>query len=245
MANTGSLGYIEMIEDFSLYNIGTTGTAGTRWTQSADSSDTAFVPAVAAGRGKHMAGALTTTDNNMIEFCGDTLWFYGQDGYNMIEVLFQVDDVADLAFNIGFNDDSLEAGNTLPVELAAAAWTSTASTFVGLCYDVDATNDDVHCMWVDDDTDSVESLANLRMQGISPVAGKWCMARIELQDTGSSGKLRATFTFSCDGKTATKEFLTNVDRDCGLCLYTGFENRAATAHNVYIKYVKWGQTIPD
>ena len=242
MANSGSIGIIRDVENFLTDDIGSAGD-GVKWVVSSDSSDTAFVRAVAAGKGMHCAGALTTTDNNMIELCSDVLHVYGQDGYNALEVLFQVDVATDLAINIGFNDDSLDGGNTLPVELATATWTTTSSTFVGLAFDVDATNDDWHCMWVDDDADA--ALADLRMTGATLTASKWVMARVAIQDRGSGKGVRATFTISQDGKSFEKVFDTSVDRDCALCPYIGFENRAATAHNVYIKYIIQEQSIAD
>lgn len=253
MANTGSSGIIEYNEQWIADSVAGGAAAGAgsaadgiAWLGSSDAGNTPFARAVAAGRGIHLAGALDATDDDMLALASDTLLFAGQEGYAMLEVLFQVSSIADLAINIGLNDEVLEAtSNTLPVELATTVWTTSASTFLGLVYDVDATNDDVHCMWVDDDNDSAEALANLRMQGIAPVASKWCMARVEMQDRGSGNGVRGTFTFSCDGKTATKEFNTTVDRDCPLSAFIGFENRAATVHNVYIKYIKIAQSISD
>lgn len=245
MGKSGSVGVIKYLENFQVEHIGAAAGAGLKWVTLADGGDTVFARAGAAGKGIHAAGALAATDNNLLELCGDLLDVFGQDGYNAIEVLFMVSSIADLAFNIGFNDDVLETSNTLPAELATTAWTTNATTFIGLVYDVDADNDDMHCMWVDDDNDSDEALANLRMQGIAPQAGKWCTARVEIKDRGAGKGVRGTFTFSCEGKTATKEFNTSVDRDAGLCPYMGFENRAATAHNIYIKYIALEQSIAD
>mgnify|MGYP001580419273 CR=1 FL=1 len=181
----------------------------------------------------------------MAEFCADTLDVFGQDGYNSMEVLFQVSNAADLAINIGFNDDSLDASGTLPAELATATWTTNAATFVGLVYDVDATNDDWHCMWVDGNSDASEALADLRMNGAAPIASKWIMARVAIQDRGSGKGVRATFTVSCDGKSYEKEFNTSITRSTALCYYIGFENRAGTAHSLYIKYIRTEQSIAD
>ncbi len=249
MANAGSIGTIVHLEDFFTDNIAANSGSsadGIHWLVSTDTSDTAFARAAAAARGLHAAGALAATENNQIELCSDTLFIYGQTGYSAMEVLFQMDNIAAIAFNIGFNDDSIETATTLPVELATTVWTSNAATFVGLVYDTGATNDDVHCFWVDDDSDTSTAIATLRMTGIAPVASKWCMARVELQDRGSGNGVHATFHFAVDGKHATKEFDTSVDRDVALCPYISFEQRATpTATNVYIKYVKIEQSIAD
>ncbi len=245
MANSGSVGVITNLESFQVDNINTSVADGVKWLVLGDGGDTVFARAGTAGRGLHAAGALAATDDNLVELCGDTTHVFGQDGVNGIEVLFQISVATDIAFNIGFNDDSLDASNTLPAELATATWTTNAATFVGLAFDVDATNDDVHCMWVDDDNDSTEALADLRMAGATLTAAKWAMARVEIQDRGSGKGVRATFTWAQDGKSFEKVFDTSVDRDAALCYYLGFENRAATAHSVYIKYIKTWQSIAD
>jgi hypothetical protein len=101
-------------------------------------------------------------------------------------------------------------------------------------------------MWVDDDVDTTTAIAKLRMNGAAPIASKWIKARVEIQDRGvGSDGVRATFSIDQDGKTFEKTFDTTVDRDCGLCPYIAFENRTTTAHNVYIKYIDYEQTIAD
>lgn len=245
MANTGSLGRVRYVETFLTDNIGSAGD-GVQWVVSSDSSDTAFARAVAAGRGIHAAGALAATENNLIELCRDVLDCYAQDGEYVLEVLFMMDNVSNIAFNIGLNDDSLETSNSLPVELSGTTWTSNAGTFVGLAYDTGATNDDVHCFWVDDDSDTSTAIATLRMTGAAPVASKWMMARLHVQDRGSGNGARVTFTFGVDGKSFEKVFDTSVDRDAGLVPYIGIEQRATpSATNVYVKYVITEQTISD
>lgn len=245
MANTGSLGKMCYVEHFITDNIGTTGADGIAWVVSSDSGDTAFARAAAAGRGLHAAGATAATNSNLIELCGDTTFIYGQQGYNMMEVLFMIDDVTNVAFNIGFNDDSLETSNTLPAELSTTTFTANAADFIGLVYDTDATNDEVHCFWVDDSSVATETIANLRMTGAAPQASKWMMARVALQDRGANNGVRATFTFGVDGKSFEKEFNTSLDRDVALVPYLGFENRSASAHNVYVRYIKLEQSISD
>ncbi len=245
MANVGSIGKTRYVEDWLTDNISTTSADGICWVNSSDTSDTAFARAAAAGKGLHCTGALTTTDNNLIELCHDTAYVFGQDGCHSIEVLMMLDDVTNVAFNIGFNDDSLDASNSLPAELATATWTTNAATFVGLVYDVDATNDDLHCMWVDDDNDSAETLANLRMNGMAPANSTWCSYRVEIQDRGSGNGVRAIFTFTDSyGRSCEKTFDTTVDRDCALVPYIGVENRSASAHNVYIKRIILEHTDP-
>ena len=246
MANVGPTGIVRYEEKLAVDNISTAAADGIGWLTSADAADTAFARAVAAGKGLHLAGALAATDNNMIELCGDSLMFAGQEGHCAVELLIAFDVITDLAFNFGFNDAVLETSNTLPCELAAKTWVTNASTFAGLVFDVDATDDELHVMWVDDDSDSVEAIANLRMKGIAPTAGKWLFMRVSLQDRGSGKGLRATFlVVDHNGRSVEKTFNTTVDRDCPLCWYLGVENRAATAHNVYIKGIAWEQAVAD
>jgi hypothetical protein len=246
MANVGRKGIVRYEETFAADNIGTLAGDGIAWVVSSDTGDTAIARAVAAGKGLHATGATAATDDNMIELCSDQLHFSGQEGQTAIELLMQLDDTTNIAFNFGFNDDSLEAGDTLPVELSGTTFTSTSSTFLGFVYDTDATNDDIHCFWVDDDTDTSEAIADLRMNGMAPTDDKWLYLRVEMQDRGSGKGVRATFlAVDHTGKSVEKVFNTSVDRDATLCFYFGVENRSASAHNVYIKLPAWEQSIAD
>jgi hypothetical protein len=254
MANVGNKGIVRYEETFSVPNIGTgvqgldggTNAAnGIAWLQNIDTGDKAWARSMSASKGMHIAGSIAGTDNNMIEFCGDQLMFYGSTGFNAVEALIQFDVATNIAFNFGFSDDVTETSATLPVELSTATFYSSASTFLGFVFDTDATNDELHCFWTDDDVDTTETLDNLRMKGFSLTANKWLWLRVEMQDRGSGTGVRATFHAAQDGKHATKEFNTTVDNDCALCWYFAAENRSAIGHNVYIKLPAWEQSIAD
>lgn len=246
MANVGSRGSLVHIDDPEVSEVNATAGAGVTWALSSDTSDTAFAKAVAVGKGLHYTGATAATNNNLIEFCGNDLVFSGQEGYNAVEVLLQLDDVSNIAFNFGFNDDVQDGGNTLPAELSGTTWTTTASTFLGFVYDTDATNDELHVMWVDDDSDTSTAIADLRMKGMAPTAAKWLYMKVEIQDRGSGNGVRATLlAVDHNGKSVEKVFNTTVDRDVGLCYYLGIENRSASVHNAYIKHCNWEQTTAD
>jgi len=244
MSNVGGKGIIEYSETLVADNISTASADGIAWLNSSDGG-TAFARAVAAARGLHVAGITAATNAHLHEFAGDLLQFFAQNGYCMVEVLMQLDIITTVAFNFGFNDDQLEDGDTLPVELSGVAWTSNAATFCGLVFDTNADNDEVHCFWVDDDIDTVTAIANLRMRGASLEAAKWCYMRVELHDRGSGNGARAVFHLQCNGKTFEKTFDTTVDRDVGLCWYLGVENRDAVAHAIYILAPGWEQAIDD
>ena len=249
MANVGSKGMLEHIDDPSVSIIADAAAAGVTWVAESTNGATDFSKAVAVGKGLHYTAVSDTTDNDMQEICSNNLIFAGQEGFCYAEILAQFNSVDDIAFNFGFNDtvEEVADGATLPAELSGTTWTTTSTTFVGFVFDVDADNDDLHCMWVDDGTDSTEAIANLRCSGIHPTVNKWLYMRVELQDRGSGNSLRATFTVTDHtGKSVTKEFNTNVDRDCALCYHFSFENRAnAAATTCYIKGLNWGQTIAD
>ncbi len=260
MANTGTKG-IAKYQDFFAADTVAGGSAGgdgsaadgVAWIGSSFTGDTPFQRAVAAGRGIHLTAATDTTNADCVELASDALMFYVQEGFCMAEILVQFSSVADIAFNFGFNDTCLESAHagTLPVELSGTTWTTGSSTFCGLVYDTDATYDEMHCMWVDDNSDGASGSDvsvdgdTIRMKGAVPTASKWIYMRVELQDRGSGNGARATFTFQCDGKTFEKTFNTAVDRDCALAWYFGFENRTTTAKTVYTKMAGWEQTISD
>ena len=251
MANVGSKGEVRYLETFATDSVagGTVGSDGTvadgiAWLGSSDTGGTAFARALAAARGLHCAGATDTTDNDMTEFCGDQLMFYGQTGHSEVEMMVQFDDVTNLAFNFGFNDDVLDASNSLPMELSTATWTSNSATFVGFVYDIDATNDELHCMWVDGDTEATNAIATLRFNGMAPTNSQWLYMKVELDDRGSGNGCRATFlVVDHNGRSMEKVFNTTITRSTALCFYFGFENRSGSAHNCYIKLPGWVQSI--
>lgn len=236
MGNQGSVGISRYVENFQTDNIAASAADGVAWLVLGDGGDTNFVRAFTAARGVHVAGATAATDNNMIEFCGDQLEFYGQQGHVAIELLVQLDVITTAAFNFGFNDDVLDASDTLPVELATTTFTANAATFVGFVYDVDATNDQLHAFWVNGGTATTTAIADLRFKGIAPTAAQYLWMRVELQDRGSGNGVRATLAATDHlGKSAIKTYNTTVARDTALCFYFGYENRGAVIHNVRLK----------
>lgn len=257
MANSGAKGTVCYTDPLAATTVGTglvgldggtnstTTSYGLAWVQSLDTGDTSWTRTFSAARGVVLAGSLAATDNNMIELNSNNLMFYGQQGFSAVEVLFQVDASSAVAFNFGFSDDVTETSATLPVELATATWYSSATTFLGFVYDADATNDELHCFWVDDDVDTTVALGDLRCRGMSLVADKWLWMRVEMQDQGSGNQVRATFHAAHDGKTITKEFKSTIDRDQGMCWYLAIENRDALARGVFVKAPGWEQTISD
>lgn len=251
MANVGSKGEVRYLETFATDSIaggsaGGDGSAadGIAWLGSADAGGTPFVRAMAAARGLHISGATDATDDDMTEFCGDQLMFYAQTGHSEVELMVQFDDVTNLAFNFGFNDDVLDASNTLPAELSTATWTSNAATFVGLVYDVDATNDELHAFWVDATVNTTTALASLRFNGMAPTNDQWLYMKVEIDDRGSGNGARATFlVVDHNGRSMEKVFNTSIARGTALCFYFGFENRSGTAHVCRIKLPGWVQSI--
>lgn len=252
MAINGSKGYLEHIDDPEVSAVNATAGAGVCWALSSDSSDTAFAKAVAVGKGLHYAGATAATNNNLIEFCSNDLIFSGQEGSSYAEILFQLDDVTNIAFNFGLNDDVQDTSNTLPIEVSSSTITANAATFLGFVFDTNMTNDELHCIWVDDsslgmtDADSSVDGEAVRMKGMSPTAAKWLYMRIDVQDRGSGNGVKATFLATDhNGKSIVKEFNTSVDRDVALCYYLGVENRSASVHNAYIKHCNYKQSTAD
>ena len=242
MSDSGLIGkgYKEYYTDFADGTIiGTSTTAaGIELVNSSDSGDTAFVETVSAD-GPIARAATDTTDDDMCELAHRSLSWSVQNGMLSLETRIQFDVVATLAFNVGFNDDALEDSNTLPMELSGTTWTSNAASWIGFVFDVDATNDDVHVMWVDDDSDESRAIADLRMNGIAPVAGEWFGVRLVLNDRGSGNGVYAEFTFveESTGKRAQKTFKTTLDRDVLLTPHIAFENRGAAAHQCDVDYI--------
>ncbi len=245
MANMGSKGITRYEETFAIDTIGAAGD-GVAWLQTNDAG-TAFVRAVAAGKGLHVAGATSTGGANRHEFLSDSLMFTGQEGHSSVEILLQLGAVTDVAFNFGFFDATTGPNNIIPAKIDSVTITGQAADgFLGIIYDSNATNDELHCFWMNGGTDTTTLIADLRMSGIAPIASKWLYMKVEMQDRGSGKGVRATFlAVDSNGRSVEKVFNTSVDRDLPLNYYLGVENRTTTAVNIYLKGVAWEQTIAN
>jgi len=250
----GPNGILRHIDDPSITVLHTAaGSTGKTWVSEGDSG-TDFVKAVAAGKGLHYAGATHATTNDFMEFASSEAQFTGQEGHCAVEVMLQLGAVTAVAFNFGFNDQALETGGSgsLPCEISSAAWASNSGNFLGFVYDTGATNDELHCFWVDDDSDgmtdadsSVDGKA-VRMKGMAPTALKWLYMRVEMQDRGSGNGVRGTFlVVDHNGRSMEKVFNTSLDRDVQMYWYLGIEARADTAVSAYIRDCNWEQTIAN
>lgn len=234
-------GYKELYEDWTgADNISTAVADGILWLNTSDGGNTAFA-IVADVQGPICQGATDATDDDMMEIGYHLLTWSVQNGelYMETRVKCSVGAVSSCALNIGFNDDVLEDSNTLPMELSTTTFTSNAATWVGVVYDPDATNDDFHVMWVDDDNDSTTAIANLRMVGVAPVLDEWFGVAIRLTDAGSGNGaiLEVTVVEESTGKVAQKRYASTIDRDALLTPHIAFENHGGVAHTVEIDYI--------
>ena len=247
MANVGSKGIVRYEESFATLTSADAGAAGVGWLLTKDTNDTAFVRAVAAGKGLHLYGVMAATSADRMEFLSDKLMFTGQEGHSSVEIMLQLSSVADVAVFFGFNDAVTGPNDIIPVKLDTLTFTQNAADgCIGLLFDTNADNDELHCFWGNAATKTTTAIADLRMKGIAPTAAKWFYMKVEMDDRGSGNGVRATFlAVDHTGKSAEKVFNTSVDRDLPLNFYLGVQNRAATAHNVFIRCPAWEQTIAD
>ena len=174
-------------------------------------------------------------DNEMAEVDLGVLEYSVQDGQMVMEAHVKLERVIS-AVNVGFNDESTDSGNTLPVELSGTTWTSTASTWIGFVYDYDATNKAWHVMWVDDDADSSTPIATLNT-GITAAADVWYTMRVHLFDASTTTRARTMFSIS-DG-TNSWEYTADdtIDRDVNMTPHLAVENRAATGAYLDVDYL--------
>ncbi len=246
MANAGSKGITRYEETFAADNIGASQGDGLAWLQTNDAG-TAFVRAVAAGKGLHVTGATSTGGANRHEFLSDSLMFTGQEGHSSVEILLQLGAVTDVSFNFGFFDAVTGANNILPASITTTTITGQAADgFLGIIYDSNADNDELHVSWENGGVQTTTAIADLRMVGMAPTASKWLFMKVEMQDRGSGKGVRATFlAIDHNGRSVEKVFNTSVDRDLPLNYYLGVINRTTTAVNIYLKGVAWEQSIPN
>ncbi|KKM21412.1 hypothetical protein LCGC14_1635700 [marine sediment metagenome] len=250
MANAGSMGILRHIDDPSTTVVAAATATGVTWVSDSTGSGVDFKKAVAAGKGLHYAGNSTATDNEVIEFCGNDLNFAAQEGHCEVEILAQFSTIGAHNFTFGFND-AVEEG-AAAMELATDTIVATASAFVGILYDADATNPDLYCVWVNGDTVGQTSAAGsiggqeIRMRGITPSAAQWLYMKVSLDDLGSGNAARATFlAVDHTGISIEKVFNTTLTRSTPLTYHFVTENRAAAILTTYIKHNNWAQTIPD
>lgn len=251
MANMGPMGILKHIDDPSVDIVAAAAATTISWVSDCTSTGTDFKRAVAAGKGLHYAGANTAVDNELIEFCSNNKIFSPQEGHCAIEMLYQADNVTVPSFNFGFND-TVEDGN-LPIDASGTTMAATATDWIGFVYDgTDATNKDLHCAWVVDDTMKQTDMDGkvdgqvIRMSGMAPTAGKWFYMKVELDDEGSGNSPIATF-LAVDhlGRSVEKRFDTNLTRSDTFCYHFATETRAATIVNHYLRGCNWEQTIPN
>jgi hypothetical protein len=176
----------------------------------------------------------------MAEVDAGKLEYSVQDGQMYVEARVKVERTTGAA-NIGFNDDTGEGSNSLPMELSGTTWTSNAGTWIGFVWDSDATNDTWHVMWVDDDADSSTAIGTLN-SGITVASGVWYTLRVHLFDQGSGKQSRATFSVS-DGTNAWEyETSGTIDRDVNMTWHLGVENRTSTGCFMDVDYIEAGRS---
>lgn len=245
MANVGSKGIVRYEETWATASLGAAGT-GVGWLQTNDAG-TAFVRKVTAGKGLHLFGATSTGAANRHEFLSDEFIFTGQEGHSSVEILLQLDTVTNVSFNFGFFDAVTGANSILPASITTDTITGQAADgFLGIIYDTNADNDELHCSWENGGVQTTTPIADLRMVGMAPTADKWLYMKVEMQDRGSGKGVRATFMAADhNGRSVEKVFNTSVDRDLPLGYYLGVINRTGVAREIYIKCPAWEQTIAD
>ena len=162
------------------------------WGSSVDNCATAIIPTPDTAVTDGFVRLLThCADNNMAEI-GHSLSWRAQDGMMSMEVRVAMSAITTTSMSIGFNDDQLEASNTLPVELCGTTFTSNAATFVGFVFDTDATNDNWHAFAVDDCTDTTTAIACLNT-GKAPVAATYQTLKVVVHDRGACNMAYAEF----------------------------------------------------
>ena len=180
-------------------------------------------------------------DNEMAEVDFGALYYRVQDGRMYMEARVSLQALVG-AVNIGFNDDTLEASNTLPMELSGTTWTSNASTWIGFVFDSDATTDRWTAMWVDDDSDSTVAIATL-ISTPTVAASTWYTLRVDLQDAGSGNQAICNFSIADeDGNAWEYRASSTIDRDVALVPHIGVENRTTTGNYVDIDYIEAGKS---
>lgn len=179
-------------------------------------------------------------DNEMAEVDFGALYYQAQNGRMYLEARVKLERTT-CAVNVGFNDETTESSNTLPVELSGTTWTSNASTWIGFVFDSDATNDNWHVFWVDDDNDTSVAIATLN-SGIAVAADTWYTLRVDVWDNGSGNPAVAEFFISDGTNSFHYRNDSTIDRDASLTPHLAVENRTTTGAYLDIDLIAAGQT---
>ena len=241
-------GFWRFFDDFETATIGTTSvTTGYRWASSADAGDTAFAPSAVAGVGTAARATTAATDANMVELAWALLPFRAQDGEMHMEARVKIDVITNVRLVVGFSDDSSEDTNNPPITISGTTPTTNASTAACWVFDTDQTTDNWHVFWVDDDTNSLQTIgtsstgdsqANV---GIAPVAATYETLGVHIYDAGSGNQTR--MEFSRNGR-VYKTIVSGIDRDALMTVGVWMQNASATVHIVDVDYIDvWGSRV--
>lgn len=180
-------------------------------------------------------------DNEMIELDFGALYWRVQDGEMYLEARVSMERTT-CGINVGFNDETTDSGNTLPVELSGTTWTSTASSWIGFVLDSDATTNNWYAFWVDDDADTSTAIATLTSD-VAAEASEWVTLRVHLTDRGSGNGARATFSIQTEnGEDWQYTANTTLDRDVALVPHIAIENRSTTGAYLDVDYIEAGKS---
>lgn len=246
MANDTQRGILCIEDDFDADLINSAAGNGVRWLTATSTGATAIGIATVSGNCAAQ-GVTAAAANSRISLAHGLLAWRAQEGYSALETRLHISDPTNVCINVGFNDDTQEGGDAqaanaahIPVSIGSGdALTTNASTFAGVVFDTGADNDVWHTVWVDDDADTAESVANRLFSGLAPVANEFFTVRIVLYDNGSgNGVIMEASITDHFGRLYQKRFITTVDRDAALAPYIGVISRAAAARTVTIDYVR-------
>jgi hypothetical protein len=180
-------------------------------------------------------------DNEMAEVDLGALLYRVQDGRMYMEARVSIERTT-AAATVGFNDDTLEGSNTLPAELSTTTFTSNAGTWIGFLFDSDATTDNWHVFWVDDDNDSTVAIATLQTD-IAVASDTWYTLKVDLQDAGSGNQAICNFSVDDEnGNSWEYRATSTIDRDVAMVPHIAVENRTTTGAFIDIDYIEAGKS---
>lgn len=231
MANESPKGYIVDFDDFTGDTINTD-----KYVATVSAGGTLAITAQQVNG--TVQGTTDGTDEDAALLCTGLI-YKPSNGHLRLEARVKFSVVSTLRAFIGFSDATTET-DLLPMTIATATWTTTASTAIGFCYSSAATSAYWTAMSVDGDVDlSSPPLADRIFTGCAPVADTYQTFIIDLFDQGSGYSPMAEMTvIDSNGKAYTKTFETNLTRTTLLCGAIGHQNEGAVAHTTTIDYIE-------
>ncbi|MCH7573604.1 MAG: hypothetical protein IIA59_00605 [Candidatus Marinimicrobia bacterium] len=186
--------------------------------------DTGGAGAIVAAAGGTVRLTTDTTDEDRIQLSHELNW--AAQNVVIFETRIKVDDITNVAINVGLTDAKAEAAQAIPFNIGGGdAITSTATDAVCLVFDTDADTDTWFGIGVKAGADTA-----LIGSGTAPVNDTYQIIRIELDASGGA-------SYFIDGVAYGSATVNSITAATALTPTVCVQNKSGSAHNLDVDYI--------